>query len=147
MNGIPNSPANGYAPVKNVIVANNTYYDCTSPWSFGVGIGFRNRIAKPENTLLLNNLVYCPNTDELIKYYDQTDGIMLDNNILINNKGNLEIKGTVKGEILQSKLNDLEIIYTTIAAKKIAFVKKILWDNPEQFRSLAHFKQSRKNNQ
>jgi len=24
MNGIPNSPANGYAPVKNVIVANNT---------------------------------------------------------------------------------------------------------------------------
>ena len=130
MNGIPNSPANGYAPVKNVIVANNTYYDCTSPWSFGVGIGFRNRIAKPENTLLLNNLVYCPNTDELIKYYDQTDGIMLDNNILINNKGNLEIKGTVKGEILQSKLNDLEIIYTTIAAKKIAFVKEDIVGQP-----------------
>jgi len=130
MNGIPNSPANGYAPVKNVIVTNNTFYDCASPWAFGVGFGFRNRIAKPENTLLLNNLVYCPNTDELIKYYDQTDGIILDNNILINNKGNLEIKGTVKGEILQSKLEDLEIVYTTAAAKKISFVKKDILGQP-----------------
>ena len=124
MNGIPNSPANGYAPVKNVIVANNTYYDCTSPWSFGVGFGFRNRIAKPENTLLLNNLVYCPNTNELIKYYDQTDGIMLDNNILVNSKGNMEMKGTVKGEIFQSKMNDLEIVYTNTAAKRLAFIKE-----------------------
>jgi poly(beta-D-mannuronate) lyase len=68
MNAIPDSPLNGYMPVKNVIIANNTYYDCSTPWSFGVGFGDRNRIVKPESTLLLNNLIYSPNEAELIKY-------------------------------------------------------------------------------
>ena len=62
MNGIPNSPANGYAPVKNVTVTNNTYYDCAF-LGLCVGFGERNRIVRPENTLLINNLIYCPNTE------------------------------------------------------------------------------------
>jgi len=122
MNGIPNSPANGYAPVKNVTVTNNTYYDCAFPWAFGVGFGERNRIVRPENTLLINNLIYCPNTNELIKYYDKADGIILDNNIMVNNKGFLNIKGSVKGEVLHSKIGNIEIVYSNAPAKKIDFV-------------------------
>lgn len=123
MNAIPNSPDNGYAPVKNVIFANNTYFDCAYPWVFGVGFGERNRIVKPESTLLLNNLVYCPNTSELIKYYDTSDGIRLDNNILINNKGAVKINGTVESEILKDKIFGIDMVYSNLKAKKLPFVK------------------------
>ena len=123
MNAIPDSPLNGYMPVKNVIIANNTYYDCSTPWAFGVGLGERNRIIKPEGTLLLNNLVYSPNEAELIKFYDQTDGVSFDNNLLIGNKGVSTQKGTIQGDVLKSKVGDFEIVYSNIKAKKLPFVK------------------------
>jgi len=123
MNGIPDSPANGYAQVKNVMIANNTYYDCAFPWGFGVGLGERNRTARPEGVLLLNNLLYCPNTSELIKHYDVTDGIMLDNNLLIGSAGVSKEKGTVEGDVLKSKLAGLDVVYTNLKAKKLPFVK------------------------
>jgi poly(beta-D-mannuronate) lyase len=37
MNGIPNSPLNGYAPVSNALVAHNTFIDCKVSMEFGVG--------------------------------------------------------------------------------------------------------------
>jgi poly(beta-D-mannuronate) lyase len=123
MNTIPDSPANGYAPVKNVIFANNTYYDCAFPLAFGVGLGERNRIVKPESTLLLNNLVYCPNTAELIKYYDTSEGIKLYNNILVNAKGTSKDKGAVEVEVLKDKVFGIDMVYSTLKAKKLPFVK------------------------
>jgi len=50
MNGIPNSPASGYAAVKDVVIANNTFVDCTLPWNFSSGADDRNRSVKPERT-------------------------------------------------------------------------------------------------
>lgn len=123
MNGIPDSPANGYAQVKNVIIANNTYYLCDYPWAFGVGLGFRNRIARPEGTLLLNNLIYSPATSELIKSYDKVDGIKLDNNLLISSKGVSAEHGTVNGEVQMIKVWGLDIPVTGVKAKKLPFVK------------------------
>ncbi len=123
MNAIPDSPANGYAPVKNVVFTNNTYYDCAFPWAFGVGFGERNRIVKPESTLLLNNLVYCPNTAELIKYYDTSDGIRMDNNIMINASGTLKEKGAVDAEVLKDNVLGFEMVYSTLKAKKLPYVK------------------------
>lgn len=123
MNAIPNSPDNGYAPVKNIIFANNTYYDCAFPWAFGVGFGERDRVVKPESTLLLNNLVYCPNTANLIKYYDTSDGIRLDNNIMVNSSGNLKNNGAVEAEVLKDKIFGIDMIYSTLKAKKLPFVK------------------------
>jgi poly(beta-D-mannuronate) lyase len=123
MNAIPNSPASGYAAVKNVLIANNTFYDCAFPWAFGVGFGERNRIVKPENTLLLNNLVYCTNTKCLVKYYDQTDGVRFDTNIMINSAGNSSDKAAVKGKVLKSAINGLDIVFTTLKAKKLPFIK------------------------
>jgi poly(beta-D-mannuronate) lyase len=123
MNAIPDSPLNGYMPVKNVVIANNTYYDCSTPWAFGIGLGERNRIVKPESTLVLNNLVYSPNETDLIKYYDQTDGIRLDNNLMLSNKGISSDKGTVHGEILKSKVGEYDMVYSTVKAKKLPYVK------------------------
>ena len=36
MNGIPNSPLNGYAPVREALVAHNTFIDCKVSMEFGV---------------------------------------------------------------------------------------------------------------
>ncbi|MFT3753744.1 MAG: polysaccharide lyase 6 family protein [Paludibacter sp.] len=123
MNGIANSPANGYAPVKNVVVANNTYYDCAFPWGFCVGKGERNRDVTPEGVLLLNNLLYCPNNTELIKIFDRTNGIMQDNNLLMSANGLSTDKGTVPGEILKGKVLNFDMVYTSAKAKKLPFVK------------------------
>jgi poly(beta-D-mannuronate) lyase len=123
MNAIPNSAANGYAPVRNVVVSNNTYYDCTVPWAFGVGLGERNRIVKPESTLLLNNLVYCPGEETLIRYFDQTDGITLHNNQMIGKNGSTKDAGTVEGNVQPSRLGQVEFVYSDSKAKKLPYVK------------------------
>jgi len=123
MNGIPNSPASGYAPVRNVIIANNTYYDCATPWAFGVGVEERNRIVRPEGVLILNNLVYCPKSIELIKSYDKTDGIKLNNNLMTGENGVSKDSGTVAGEAMIGKVGDFEVPFSTLRAKKMPFVK------------------------
>lgn len=112
MNGIPNSPASGYAPVKNVLFANNTFYDCTLPWNFCVGVSERNRIVTPQNTRIINNLVYCPNEPELIRSYDKTDGITFGNNLMISKKGILNEKGDISGKIIKSVIAGIKIVYT-----------------------------------
>ncbi len=118
MNGMPDSPLSGYAQVKNVIIANNTFYDCALPWNFCVGKSERNRIARPENVELINNLVYCPNDKELIKSYDKTDGITLTDNLMISSKGVSDEKGTIPGEVVKSKYLDYEFVYSTATCQK-----------------------------
>ena len=56
MNGIPNGPLNGYAPVEDAIVAHNTIIDSESPLNIGAGVGSRNRTVVPKNCLIANNL-------------------------------------------------------------------------------------------
>ncbi len=124
MNGIPDSPLNGYMPVKDVLIANNTFYDCLLPWNFCVGRSERNRIVTPQNTSLINNIVYCPKEKELIKSYDNTNGITLSNNLMISAKGLLNDKGTVSGEVLKANYNGFDIIYSTVKAEKIPVVKQ-----------------------
>jgi len=123
MNAIPDSPDNGYAPVKNVTIANNTFADCSLPWDFCTGFGDRNRIVRPESTLLINNLVYCTNYKELIIRHDNTDGITLENNLMINNQGFYETVGSVKGEVLTQIVGDFNIPYTNVTGKRIPFIK------------------------
>lgn len=122
MNGIPNTPANGYLQVKNVVVSNNTFYDCAYPWAFCVGFGERNRIARPENVLLVNNLVYCPNISEIINIFDNPDGIKLNHNLLISSSGVSKEPGTVFGKVMESKVWNYEMAYTTTKAEKLPYV-------------------------
>ena len=123
MNGIPNTPLNGYLAVKNVVIANNTLYDCASPMAFGAGFGERDRTVRPENTLLINNLVYSPNSSELVKYFDKTDGVSLNNNIMVSNKGVSTDAGCIQGEALMTKVWSVDVPYTTTKAKKLPYVK------------------------
>lgn len=123
MNGIPDSPANGYAAVKNVVVANNTYVDCAMPWGFGVGAGSRNRTVAPEGVLVLNNLVYSPEEPELIGVYDKMDGIRFDNNLLVSKAGMLSGEGMVAGDIQKGNVWGIDYIATTAKARKLGFIR------------------------
>ena len=57
VNGIPNGPINGYAPVEDAIVAHNTLVNCKSSIEIGVGAGTRNRVVVPKDCLFANNVI------------------------------------------------------------------------------------------
>ena len=57
MNGIPDGPLNGYAPVKDAFIAHNTLIDCKVTIGIGVGAGSRNRTIAPKDCLFANNVV------------------------------------------------------------------------------------------
>ncbi len=56
MNGIPDGPLNGFAPVKNAIVAHNTLVDCKVTMEFGVGAGKKQSVA-PADCQIVNNVI------------------------------------------------------------------------------------------
>ena len=96
MNGIPRSPLNRYIQVTDVVIAHNTWVNCTSPWQFGVGSNVDQkdvlpaseiRSARPIRTTVANNLIYHNSGDASpIVAHDQLDGINFRSNI-INNQG------------------------------------------------------------
>lgn len=129
MDGIPNTPAYGYLQVKNVIVANNTYYDCAYPMALGVGYGYgvgyqgADRIMPPQNVLFTNNIVYCPGTKELMKYYDAHADVKFDNNLFYNNGGLFLEKGSINAKVQKGKAFNFNTIYSTSLAKPLDFVQ------------------------
>jgi len=96
MNGIPKSPLNRYIQVTDVVVAYNSWINCTSPWQFGVGSNVDQkdvlpaseiRSERPIRTIVANNLIYNDTEDKYpIVAHDSLDGIKFRNN-LINNQG------------------------------------------------------------
>ena len=54
MNGFPNSPLNGYAPVRSATVAHNTFVDCKVSIEIGVGAG-RVQSAAPVDCRVTHN--------------------------------------------------------------------------------------------
>ena len=96
MNGIPKSPLNRYIQVTDVVVAYNSWINCTSPWQFGVGSNVDQkdvlpaseiRSERPIRTVVANNLIYNEKGDEQpIVAHDSLDGITFKSN-LINNQG------------------------------------------------------------
>ncbi|WP_273566007.1 chondroitinase-B domain-containing protein [Maribacter halichondriae] len=96
MNGIPKSPLNRYIQVTDVVVAHNSWINCTSPLQFGVGSNIDQkdvlpaseiRSETPIRTIVANNLIYNEKGDEQpIVAHDSLDGINFKSN-LINNQG------------------------------------------------------------
>ena len=96
MNGIPKSPLNRYIQVTDVVVAYNSWVDCTAPWQFGVGSNVDEkdvlpaseiRSERPIRTVVANNLIYNTEGDASpIVAHDLLDGINFQSNI-INNQG------------------------------------------------------------
>lgn len=87
MNAIYDSPLNGYHQVKNVSVNNNSFISCAHPIELCVGKGFRDRDAKPENTTISNNIIYCPTAVDLVQAYDEGYDIRFANNVLFSQAG------------------------------------------------------------
>lgn len=104
MNGIKRSAINRYIQVTDVVVAYNTWVNCTAPWQFGVGSNVDQaavlppseiRSETPIRTVVANNLIYNTEGDQMpILRYDSINGIDFQRN-LINNQG-VKFKG-VKG--------------------------------------------------
>ncbi len=143
MNGIPNTPANGYAAVKNVIVANNTFFDCSLPWNFCAGANDRNRIVKPESTLLINNLVYCTGEEKLFVNSDKMDGIQMENNLLIGKNGFCTDLGSIRGTVQKAKFRDFEIILAKNEGKQLTYITTDILKNEEKKAIAGAFQQAR----
>ena len=96
MNGIPKSPLNRYNQVTDVVVAYNTYVNCSSPWQFGVGTNIAQadvlpkseiRSARAIRTTVANNIIYNEKgLEAIVIENDKADGVTFKNNI-INNQG------------------------------------------------------------
>jgi len=70
MNGIPDGPLNGYAPVTDAIVAHNTLIDCSTSIEIGVGAGSRNRTVTPKDCLFANNVFSSAQWNPVIFHVD-----------------------------------------------------------------------------
>ncbi len=101
MNGVFNSPPNRYLPVRDAVIANNTFYDCT-PFSLGEGADTE-RSVKPINVYLFNNLFCNPNNTVLFNAYSPTDSIFFANNYISNKQDVSTIKGFEKANIALKK--------------------------------------------
>lgn len=116
MNGIKKSSLNRYIQVTDVVVAHNTYVDCTHPWQFGVGSNVDQkdvlppseiRSETPIRTLVANNVIYNSNGDKMpIFRHDSIEGITFKSNV-INNNG-ISFRGTDGLEEMKFSLNNIE---------------------------------------
>jgi len=96
MNGIHKSPLNRYIQVTDVVVAHNSWINCTAPLQFGVGSNVDQkdvlpaseiRSERPLRTMVANNLIYHENGDKQpVVAHDSLDGINFKSNV-INNQG------------------------------------------------------------
>ncbi|MCL4106757.1 UNVERIFIED_CONTAM: hypothetical protein GTU68_048201 [Idotea baltica] len=96
MNGIPKSPLNRYIQVTDVVVAYNSWINCSAPLQFGVGsnISMKDvlpaseiRSERPKRMIVANNMIYNSVGDpNPIVAHDKLDGIQFKSNI-INNQG------------------------------------------------------------
>ena len=96
MNGIPKSPLNRYNQVTDVVVAYNTYVNCSAPWQFGVGTNIAQadvlpkseiRSARAIRTTVANNIIYNEKgLENIVVENDKADGVTFKNNV-INNQG------------------------------------------------------------
>lgn len=117
MNGVPNSVANRYHQVKDAEIMFNTWVDCELPWQLCVGSDDE-RTAVPVSSKIAHNIVYCPEDEVLIKAFDRTDGIVMEDNLLIGSKGVEKGKGFVQGSVsTATNANGLPIITSTSRTK------------------------------
>ncbi len=109
MNGVFNSPPHRYLPVKDAVIAYNTYINCTS---FGLGEGSdAERSVPPKNIYFFNNL-FINNKDSLFyNIYDKIDSVYFKNNVVSNT-----IKQHLLGGFKKEKINHIPPSQVSIQA-------------------------------
>lgn len=108
MNGIPKSPLNRYIQVTDVVVAHNSWINCTSPLQFGVGSNVDQkdvlpaseiRSERPIRTIVANNLIYNDKADRHpIIAHDSLDGIEFKSNLINNQAVAFKYNSIIKQE-------------------------------------------------
>ncbi|WP_458627963.1 chondroitinase-B domain-containing protein [Winogradskyella sp. PC D3.3] len=118
MNGIPKSPLNRYNQVTDLVVAYNTFVNCSSPWQFGVGTNIAQadvlpkseiRSARAIRTTVANNVIYnAKGLENIVVENDKADGVTFKSNV-VDNQG-LEFKdfdgGIISASLELKKVSD-----------------------------------------
>ena len=133
MNGIPKSPLNRYNQVTDVVVAYNTYVNCSSPWQFGVGTNIAQadvlpkseiRSARAIRTTVANNIVYNEKgLESIVVENDKADGVTFKNNVI--SKQGVQFKdfdgGIVEAPLELKKVSDNIFLPTGIPSEVEAY--------------------------
>lgn len=101
MAGVFNSPANRYLPVRDAVIANNTFLNC-SPFSISEGKDAE-RSVDPKNVLLLNNLFYSDKTGPLCYTIPTIDSVFATGNVFSASLTNPGVSGFNAGVITLQK--------------------------------------------
>jgi len=101
MAGVFNSPANRYLPVRDAVIANNTFLNC-SPFSISEGKDAE-RSVDPKNVLLLNNLFYSDKTGPLCYTVPTIDSVFATGNVYSASLTNPGVSGFNAGPITLQK--------------------------------------------
>ncbi len=79
MNGIPDGPLNGFAPVRNAVVAHNTLVDCKVSMEFGVGAGKKHTVVAADCRFTHN--LFLPGKWSLFRVHAQPTGTVWEGNL------------------------------------------------------------------
>ena len=101
MAGVFNSPANRYLPVRDAVIANNTFLNC-SPFSISEGKDAE-RSVDPKNVLLLNNLFYSNTPGALCYTVPTIDSVYAAGNVFSASLTNPGVSGFSVGAITMQK--------------------------------------------
>lgn len=113
MNGIPNSPAYRYVQVTDAVIANNTFYNCSSI-SFCEGSDTE-RTLPPQNVWLLNNSFYNNRDSIIYKSYDDINGIFFSSNLISKDVKQATANGFVKASFTVQKANIIALPYSPVS--------------------------------
>lgn len=97
MAGVFNSPANRYLPVRDAVIANNSFLNC-SPFSISEGKDAE-RSVDPKNVLLLNNLFYANTPGALCYTVPTIDSVYATGNVFSASLTNPGVSGFNAGSI------------------------------------------------
>lgn len=121
LNGIPGALPKEYMQVRDAQIYNNTFYECATPWHLCFGSSEKRSLC-PVNTFIVNNLVYCPEEEMLMKKYDSTDSIRFENNLLINKTGIVKEAGGVNGKVVVRDKQGIRFAETFVQALDFDFM-------------------------
>jgi poly(beta-D-mannuronate) lyase len=100
MNGVPNSPAFRYLPVKDALVANNSFVDC-APMGFCEGSDTE-RSQAPVNVLMVNNLIHNQTDKSVYSIFDKITGFNFAGNLVNKEQGQQLMAGFAKATLTKS---------------------------------------------
>ncbi len=114
MNGVPNSPANRYLPVRNALIANNTFYDC-SPIVLGEGADAE-RSMPPKETYIINNIFFAGGSAVLGLVKSDSKGISMSQNLVSTSYSDSLAVNQKQGNIQVKVIKGLQIAHSNEAA-------------------------------